>query len=259
MRTYNVLIVEDEIPAQINLQRAIERNFDDMAIIGTESSVEGTISRLQGDGPCPDIIFMDVELSDGMCFDIFSRVEIRSKVIITTAYDNYAVKAFRMNTIDYLLKPINTDELKAAVERCRVALEQSAPAPALDLAALRSALTGEEPAYKKRFIIKLGDHISVVETSRIAYFYAENKSTYLVTSDNHRHILDTSLDNISEQIDPDRFFRISRNCAVAIDAITDISKHLGNRLKLQLRPAPYFDIYVSRSRSNDFLNWLEGK
>lgn len=258
MKTYNVLIVEDEIPAQANLQRAIER-FPDLSVIGTISSVAGAVEWLRDADNRADIVFMDVELSDGMCFDIFAKTEVRGKVVITTAYDNYAVKAFRVNSIDYLLKPVDPEELRAAVERCRAALESTPAQPTFDLEALRSALAGEQHDYKKRFVVKLGDRLAVIDTAQVAYFYAEDKSTYLVTGENRRYILDTSLDTVSEQVDPARFFRISRNCTVAIDAIANISKHLSNRLKVTLEPRPDFEVFVSRSRTTDFLAWLEGK
>ena len=258
MKIYKVLIVEDELPAQANLKRALEKNFEDLEVIGTASSVKGTVEWLSQPENHADIIFMDVELSDGMCFNIFSQIEIKSKVVITTAYDNYAIKAFRVNTIDYLLKPIDLEELKAAVGRCREALAVQTEQPQLDIASLRSALTKGEPQYKERFIIKIGDHLTVVNVNEIAYFYTENKSTFLVTRDKHNLILDNSLDSVSEQVDPKRFFRISRNCTVAIDAITDISRHITNRLKLQLNPPAESDIFVSRSKTNDFLDWLEG-
>lgn len=259
MKIYNVLIVEDEIPAQTNLRRVIEKHFDDLRIVGVQSSVVGTVAWLRDPANRPDIIFMDVQLSDGMCFDIFTQVEVGGKVVITTAYDDYAIRAFRVNSVDYLLKPIVPEELQAAVERCRKALENEHPAPTPDADLLRSLLSGNDRGYKKRFVVRLGDKITVVNTEQIAYFYAEEKYTYLVTSDGRRLILDTSLDAASEQMDPRRFFRLSRNCTASIEAIADISKHLSNRLKVALEPRPDFEVFVSRSRTSDFMEWLEGK
>ncbi|MCM1152006.1 MAG: LytTR family DNA-binding domain-containing protein [Alistipes sp.] len=260
MKIYNVLIVEDEIPAQTNLRRVIEKHFDDLRIVGVQSSVVGTVAWLRDPANRPDIIFMDVQLSDGMCFDIFTQTEVAGKVVITTAYDDYAIRAFRINSVDYLLKPIVPEDLQAAVERCRKALEKEHPAPAPDAELLRSLLAGGPGReYKKRFVVRLGDKITVVNTEQIAYFYAEDKYTYLVTTDGRRMILDTSLDAASEQVDPRRFFRLSRNCTVAIDAIAGISKHLSNRLKVSLEPRPDFEVFVSRSRTSDFMDWLEDK
>lgn len=270
MRIYDVLIIEDEIPAQINLTKAIEKACDDLRVVGTQSSVKGAVEWLRDEANRPDIIFMDVELSDGMCFDIFAQTEVRGKVIITTAYDSYAIKAFRVKSVDYLLKPVDHDELAAAVGRCREALAAAGAADdagsrrvpeaaPIDIEALRQALGQGTREYKKRFVVKLGDRISVVGVDEIAYFYAEDKSTYMVTTEGRRMILDMSLDAASEQVDPAAFFRISRNCTAAIGAISGISKHLSNRLKVSLTPKPDFEVFVSRSRTADFMDWLEDK
>ncbi|WP_290541028.1 LytTR family DNA-binding domain-containing protein [Alistipes sp.] len=257
MKIYNVLIVEDEIPAQVNLQKAIEKNFGDLKILGLQNSVHGTVEWLREHAAEVDIIFMDVELSDGMCFDIFSQVSLSAKVIITTAYDTYAVKAFRVNSMDYLLKPVDYDELKIAVDKCRKSLDGGTPITPVDLETLKDAILGREPLYKKRFIAKFGTHIVVIHTEQIAYFYTEDKSTCLSTLDNRQYVLDNSLDEICEMIDPGEFFRISRHCIVSENAIKDIVRHASNRLKLELQPDPGFEIFVSRSRTNDFMTWLE--
>lgn len=259
MRIYNVLIIEDEIPAQANLRRAIERQFDDLRVVGVESSVSGAVAWLSSPQNSADIIFMDVELSDGSCFDIFAQCKVQGKVIITTAFDNYAVRAFRVNSIDYLLKPLDPELLRSAVQRCRTALDSTSGEAPFDLEALRSALSPETTTYKKRFVVKFGDRLSVIATAQIAYFYAEDKSNYLVTTENRSYILDSSLDTVSEQVAPHDFFRISRNCTVAIRSIAGISKHPSGRLKVQLDPRPTFEVFVSRSRTADFLEWLEGK
>ncbi len=258
MRPYNVLIIEDEIPAQANLQRAIERLFDDLTVVGIESSVQGAVQWLRSHTELADIIFMDVELSDGMCFDIFDQIEVKGKVIITTAYDSYAVRAFRVNSIDYLLKPIDHEELQAAVARCRAALNAQNEKE-LDIEELRKALAPKTIAYKKRFVVKFGDRLSVIDTSQVAFIYAEDKSTHLVTTENRSYILDASLDTVSEQLDPQRFFRISRHCTVSVGAIAGISKHPSSRLKVTLDPKPDFEVFVSRSRTADFMTWLEGE
>lgn len=262
MKQYNVIIIEDERLAQANLKRALERDFENLNIVGLFDSVSSTVEWLRKAENSADIIFMDVELSDGMCFDIFSQVKVSGKVVITTAFDNYAVKAFRVNSIDYLLKPINPQELASAVERCCTALEQSDKSTmSFDIKALQEALSTNSATttYKKRFVVKYGDHLSVIDTEQIAYFYVEDKSTYLVTTENRSYIIDSSLDTISEQVSPDRFFRISRHCSVSINSITGISKHPSNRLKVSLTPKPQFEVFVSRSRTADFMEWLEGR
>ena len=250
------LIIEDEPLAQNNLRNIIMKQFDNLEIVGMLSSVKGAIQWLENPIHKVDIIFLDVELSDGMCFDIFEKVKTNAKIIITTAYDTYAIKAFKINSIDYLLKPIDPNELKCAVDRCSI----SSKSESLDINTLRQAIIGDPATnYKSRFVIRLGDRITLLRTEDIAYFYAEDKSTYAVTFDNHRHILDLTLDAIQEAIDPHRFFRVSRSQIVSIDAIENISKHLNNRLKINLNPKPAFDTFVSRFRINYFMEWLEGK
>lgn len=248
------VIIEDEVPAQINLRRALERSCGDVEVIAIFDSVRSSVRWFSEGHAAPDVIFMDVELSDGMCFDIFNQVEITAPVIITTAYDNYALKAFRVHSIDYLLKPVDPDELRSAVDRCRAAIHRP-----MDIEALRDILIGGEPVYRPRFIMRLGDRIIIVRSDDVAYFCSEDKSTFLVTNEGKRYVMDMSLDAISDEVDPRRFFRISRNCTVSINAIVDINRHLSNRLKVTLNPPAGFDVFVSRSRTSDFLDWISGK
>ncbi len=250
------LIVEDELLAQNNLRNLITKQFSDLEIVGMIGSVKGAIEWLKQPENRVDLIFLDVELSDGMCFDIFEQVQTQAKIIITTAYDTYAIKAFKLNCIDYLLKPIDPQELRDALTR----YHQLQPTqPAIDIEALRQALTQPTERYKSRFVIRIGDKILLLKSDEIAYIYAEDKSTYAVTREGKRHILDMTLDAIQEAMDPQRFFRISRSQIVAIDAIESISRHVNNRLKINLLPKPEFDSFVSRFRITDFLEWIEGK
>ncbi len=255
------LIIEDEAPSRINLSNTIARMFDDLQVVGMCESVGESVAFLSNPANQVDIIFMDVELSDGMCFDIFDQTDIKAKVVITTAYDNYAIRAFKVNSLDYILKPIDPNDLQRAVERCRRSISQSQQSgiSSLDIDALREALTRKQSEYKHRFIIRIGDKISIVNTSDIAYFFAEDKSTVLMTTDAKRYIVDQSLDAIIDSIDPDKFFRISRSCIVSIGAIQSISKHLNNRLKITLQPKSDFEAFVSRFRISDFMDWLEEK
>lgn len=252
-----VLIVEDEIPAQLTLRRLIERCCPDSHIVEMLTSVKSTIKWLEENPEGADIIFMDVELSDGVCFDIFDKIDITANVIITTAYDNYAINAFKRDTRDYLLKPIDEKELSRAWERCRERIEaKSAPniEALLDMVRQKSA---SDKSFKKRFIVKAGDKIVIIPVEEIAYCYSEDKSTYAVNRNGTHRLLDYSLDTVQEMLDPTLFFRISRSCIVSISAIDSISKHLGTRLKLQLNPRSEEDVIVSRSRTSEFLDWLD--
>lgn len=253
-----VLIVEDEIPAQINLKKLIDKCCPDSRIVMTLSSVRSTIKWLEENPEGADVIFMDVELSDGVCFDIFDKINITAEVIITTAYDNYAVNAFKVNSVDYLLKPIEERVLTRAWERCRERLEQRT-SPSLEalIDIVSRAGAPKDKEYKKRFIVKTGEKIIIIPIDDIAYCYSEDKSTYAICRNGSRRLLDYSLDTVQEMLDPKLFFRISRSYIVSINSIENISKYLGTRLKLQLTPRSEDDVVVSRSRTSDFLEWLD--
>ena len=250
----NILIVEDEVMAQKSLGRVLLQNFPDFDIVGFTDSVKGTVAWLNEPGNKADIIFMDVELSDGVCFEIFRQTEVKSKVIMTTAYDSYALKAFEAGSIDYLLKPINPEALKRAVSRCR------ASSQTIDIEALIKAVGGQDGTkkeYKERFLIRVNDRIIPLETNRIAYIYSEEKSNWLVTTDGKKYIIDSSLNIVIEDLDPERFFMTSRSCIISMKAITSIIKQAGGRLRVIPSPETSFEMTVSRSRVDDFLTWLE--
>lgn len=253
-----VVIVEDEIPAQINLKKLIEKCCDQSRVVATLSSVRSTVKWLEENPQGTDVIFLDVELSDGICFDIFDKVAIDAQVIITTAYDNYAIKAFRVNTVDYLLKPITESDLRCAWERCKERIElQSQPNLETLLDIVSKAGAPKDKEYKKRFIVKMGEKIIIIPVEDIAYCYSEDKSTYAISRNGTRRLLDYSLDMVQEMLDPKIFFRISRSYIVSINSIENISKYLGTRLKLQLTPHSDDEVVVSRSRTSDFLEWLD--
>ena len=248
-----VLIVEDEIMAQKSLTRVLMQNFSDMEIVGYTDSIKSTVSWLQDSANLVDVIFMDVELADGVCFEIFRQVDVKAQVIMTTAYDSYALKAFEAGSIDYLLKPVDSSALKRAVARCRMSGGHT------DIEALMKALGNGAPKkeYKERYIVRFNDRIIPLETSNIAYIYSEEKNNYLVTFDGHKYIIDSSLDVVAEEFNPEQFFRISRSCIVSMKAIGSIIKQPGGRLRIVATPEPGFEMIVSRSRVDDFLRWLE--
>lgn len=250
-----VLIVEDEIMAQKSLVRLLAQNFPDITVVNILSSVKGVVSWLKENPDAVDIIFMDVELADGVCFEIFRQTDVKAKVIMTTAYDHYAVKAFETGSVDYLLKPIDSTALKRAVARCRMS------GGMVDVEQLLKAVGNNnlEPKkeYKERYIVRFNDRIVPLQTSDIAYVYSEEKNNYLVTSDGHKYIIDSSLDVIYEDLNPKDFFRISRGCIMSLKAIRSIVKQAGGRLRIVSEPESPFEMTVSRSRVDDFLAWLE--
>lgn len=247
----NVLIVEDEMMTQKSLTRLLTTNFTDIDIVGYTNSVKGTVTWLNTPGNYADVIFMDVELADGVCFEIFRQMEVKGKVIMTTAYDSYALKAFEAGSIDYLLKPIDPISLKRAVDRCRTSGGQ------IDTAALLKAIGRPQKEYKERHIVRFNDRIVPIYTNNIAYIYSEDKNNYIVTFDNQHYIIDSSLDVINEELNPVEFFRISRSCIVQMKAISSIIKQSGGRLRIVLEPESPIETTVSRSRVDDFLTWLE--
>ena len=246
------LIVEDEIMAQKSLARALSQNFPNIDVIGYTSSVKETVAWLKDPENKADIIFMDVELSDGICFEIFRLVEVKARIIMTTAYDSYALKAFEAGSVDYLLKPIEPAALKRAIARCRMS------GGTIDVEALAKAMgVSGKKTYKERYIVRLNDRIVPLQTINIAYIYSEDKNNYMVTFDGQKYIIDSSLDIISEELDPDYFFRISRGCIVSMKSIGTIIKQMGGRLRIMATPEPSFEMTVSRSRVDDFMTWLE--
>ena len=240
--------------AQKSLTRVLTQHFPDMNIVGTSTSVKGTVEWLNTPGNSADIIFMDVELSDGECFEIFRQTEVKAKVIMTTAYDSYALKAFETGSIDYLLKPVDATALKRAVARCRMS------GGGVDVEALLKAIGSEkehQKEYKERYIVRFNDRIIPVEVSNVAYVFSEDKNNYLVTLDNHQYILDSSLDVVMDDLNPDQFFRISRSCIISMKAIKSIIKQPGGRLRIVHTPESDQEMTVSRSRVDDFLRWIE--
>lgn len=244
-----VLIVEDEPMAQANLSRTLQKYYPDLEIVGMTSSVSGTVEWLKEHSA--DVIFMDVELSDGDCFSIFRQINVDAKIVMTTAYDSYAVKAFEVNSVDYLLKPIEKEDLDRAVQRCRNSVGVT------DMSSLLSTISGTQHEYRQKFMVRLNDKILPIPVNDIAYFLSEDKVTWMFTSDGSKYVMDQSLDILSSQLSPSRFFRISRGCIIASSAVQSIIKLQGGRLKINAVPRSGPEILVSRSRSEDFLQWLE--
>ncbi len=244
------LIIEDEPLARGHMIKLLTEQFPETEVVGAVGSVTSAVQWLQAN-PAPDVIFMDVELSDGISFEIFSQVEVSSPVIMTTAYDQYAVKAFEVHAIDYLLKPIEVAELRRAMGRIASG-ETGRPRTE----AIHSLL---KEVRKEKFLIRLNDRIVPIRTDEAAYFYSEDKNSYIVTLGGSSYILDDSLDTIANGLDPAAFFRISRSCIISDRVIDSVSRLMGGRLRISLRPGilAATDFTVSRARVEDFMAWLE--
>ena len=245
------LIIEDEKMAQANLARLLKNSFPEMEIVAMIDSVRGAVEFLSA-RPKLDVIFMDVELSDGICFEIFRSVQISAPVIMTTAYDSYAVKAFESGSIDYLLKPVDSDALLRAVGRARERLNASA-----SIEKLLSALGQDSKKYKEKSVVRCGDRIIPIQSSDIALFFSEDKANYLLTKNGERYLIESTIDSLESELDPSKFYRISRGCIVAFSAIKSVSRTSSGRLVVISQPASPVELTVSRGRVEGFIAWLE--
>ncbi|WP_445731221.1 LytR/AlgR family response regulator transcription factor [Mariniflexile sp.] len=249
-----VIIIEDEKPSARRLQRmltALKMETETML-----HSVEESIHWFQNN-PHPDLIFLDIQLSDGLSFEIFEAIEIKSAVIFTTAYDEYALQAFKLNSIDYLLKPIDDDDLAKAVKKYQERLPQK-QAVTLDFNDIKKLLVNPiDREYKKRFSVKVGQHLKLINIDDIECFYSENKGTYLHTTEGRNYVLDTTLELLENELEPQNFFRISRKFFVNINAIKDMVSYTNSRLQIKLNSYKDDEVIVARERVKDFKDWLE--
>lgn len=243
-----VLVIEDEIPAQEELVRILRKHFPNIEIVDIIGSVRDSVEWLRNN--TADLIFMDIQLLDGCCFDIFDVVEVRTPIIFTTAYDQYALKAFKVNSVDYLLKPIDEDELVEAVRKMDYKYDN-----------IRNLIESYMPTvrYKTRISVKTGDIYRFLLIDEVSYFISEAGFTYAVTYDEKKHIVDYTIGSLEAQLDPRRFFRVSRGCIVSIDSIEKITAYFNSRLKVTLKGRKNVSLILSRVRVPDFLNWIDDK
>jgi two-component system, LytTR family, response regulator LytT len=245
------IIIEDEKPAARMLQRKLEKLNIPVHVMlhSVQESIEWFDQNQQ-----PDLIFLDIQLSDGLSFEIFEKVAIKSPIIFTTAYDEYALKAFKLNSIDYLLKPIDDDDLALAVDKFR---QRSVPQPSIDLNMIRQLIsTTQTPEYKKRFSVKVGEHIKIINIEDVELFYSEFKGTYVHTLEGRTYLLDTTLESLEKELEPSHFFRVSRKFIIAHSSIKDIVVYSNSRLQISLKTYKNDEIIVSRERVGDFKEWL---
>lgn len=251
------LIIEDEKPAARLLQRKLEKL--DIAVQTMLHSVEESVHWF-ANNEHPDLIFLDIQLSDGLSFEIFEKIDIKSAIIFTTAYDEYALKAFKLNSIDYLLKPIDEDDLEVAVTKFKTRLPKLNPEAQnlqADFEQIRRMLSNPfEKNYKKRFTVKIGQHLKVITTEEIECFFSENKGTYIHTFDNRNYLIDSTLEVLEQELDMKDFFRVSRKFIVPLQAIKEIQVYTNSRLKVILPTYKEDEVIVSREKVQDFKSWL---
>lgn len=252
------IIIEDEKPAARLLQRKLEKLNIEVGVM--LHSVEEALNWF-AENKHPDLIFLDIQLSDGLSFEIFETIDIKSAVIFTTAYDEYALRAFKLNSIDYLLKPIDEDDLEVAVtkfkERFQLSKTTLKEPMQLDFEQIRKMLSNPfEKTFKKRFTVKIGQHLKVISADEIECFFSENKGTYIHTFDNRNYLLDTTLEVLEQELDTEEFYRVSRKFIISLKAIKEIVLYSNSRLKIILPTYKEDEVIVSREKVSDFKTWI---
>jgi two-component system LytT family response regulator len=258
-----VVIIEDEELAAEKLAAMLHQYDPAIRVTAVLASVETAVAWLQNN-PSPDLLLVDIQLSDELCFGIFRQVPVRCPVIFTTAYDQYALRAFQVYSVDYLLKPIGQDKLNQSLDKLRDMRQSFAGAPpepgdppALPLDALVQLIRRGNAGYKSRFMVRLGNRIKAVKTDEVAYFLTEQKLSLLVTKENQRYPVDYSLDELTPMLDPAQFFRVNRQLIIHLDAAAEIHPYFKGRLKLILSPPLREEVIVSSERTPAFKAWLE--
>ena len=255
-----VFIVEDEELAVKKLRKTLASVDDTAQVVGVADSIRSSVNWLQNN-PAPDLILMDIELCDGQSFEIFDRVDVKSTVIFTTSYDEFALKAFKVNSVDYLLKPVQKEDLQAALAKLQnmkaIYGAQNSPA-GLNVESLVKELQSklQPKGFRKRFLVKHAQKLVSVEVEEIAYFYSDGRLNFFKTYDNRKFVVDYTMDELEEMLDPERYFRVSRSFYVSINSIDQIHDYFGNRLLLHLKPAVDKEALVSREKVTDFKLWM---
>lgn len=251
-----ILIIEDEPHAARRLETLIHELLPEAEIIAHIDSVKKAVEYFRGN-PVADLTLMDIQLSDGISFDIFKQCDVRSPVIFTTAYDEYALRAFKVNSVDYILKPIDKEELSQALIKFKTLRGQPAAARPAMMENLEEVVRMLTRKYKTRFMIKVGEHLRTVDVAAILYFFTQDKITFCVTGDNRKLVLDHTIEELEEIMDPQLFFRINRKYMVSAGSINDIVHYTNSRLKLILRNCSDSDVIVAREKVGEFKAWLD--
>lgn len=250
-----ILIIEDEPQAASRLQKMIRKLEPVVEIVGEIDSVQGVVNWLNNNTK-PDVMFMDIQLADGLSFEIFDSLEVDVPIIFTTAYDEYALKAFKVNSVDYLLKPIEEEDLSNAIKKYKK-LSSVGEDRSRAIDRISNAVSMLTRRFKERFVTKVGEHLKFIEVSDLMYFVSEEKITFGYTRDNKRYILDYTLEQIEGLVDPKIFFRINRKYIVSLSCIQDMISHTNSRLRIVIKGSDDRDVIVARERVQDFKSWLD--
>lgn len=247
-----ILLIEDERPAANRLVKLLTPHFPEAEFPENLDTVSKAV-RWFGENPAPDLIFCDIQLADGISFEIFEKVKVTTPVIFTTAFDQYAIRAFQVNAIDYLLKPIDPAELARAVDK----FKSRQVKPILDLELLKGLLQPEKKSFKNRFLVRFGEKIQSVAVEEIAFFFSEERVTFLQTFAGKKYVLDSTLEQVESQVDSVLFFRLNRKYLTKVDAVDEVLTYSNSRLKVKLKNCPDHDILISREKVGDFKEWLD--
>ncbi|MBC6365433.1 LytTR family DNA-binding domain-containing protein [Algoriphagus sp. AK58] len=247
-----ILIIEDEKPAASRLSKLLQVHFPYAELIGNLDTVSRAV-RWFAENSAPDLIFCDIQLADGISFEIFEQVNVNSPIVFTTAYDQYAIRAFQVNTIDYLLKPIDPKELDRAVEK----FNSRAIQPNLDFHLLKTLIQPKPKSFKSRFLVRFGEKIQSVSIEEVAFFFSEERVTFLQTDSGKKYVLDSTLEQVEAQVDPAIFFRLNRKYLARIGAVEEVFTFSNSRLKVKLKNSQDNDILISREKVSDFKAWLD--
>ena len=258
-----ILILEDEYPAAERLQRLLAQAAPDAQVAAVLDTVAGALNWLAAN-PAPDLILSDIQLADGLSLEVWEQAIVPSPVIFTTAYDAYAIRAFRANSVDYLLKPIKLPELQAALAKLRQWAAPKAGAPTATAGASRQleqlldALPRPDRPHKTRFLVQQGEQLLPLSTAEVAWFQSRHEQTTLVATDGRRFVVDYSLEQLEQLLDPQSFYRLNRQFLAQLPAVRRLHPHFGGRLLVELHPTPTNEVLVSREKAAAVKNWLEG-
>jgi len=250
------LIIEDEPHARAELKRLLAKVAPQVQIVAELDSVTDSCEFLSS-GKAFDLVLADIQLSDGLSFDIFNKISITQPVIFTTAYNEFAIKAFELNSLDYLLKPVEENQLRKALDKLERIRESFAAQPLMLTADKLKELLAVKKEYKSRFVTKIGDQFKYITTDEIAYFMADNNTVYAVTKQNQRAIIDYKMEELEHLLDPKLFFRANRGSIIHIGAIGKVHKYFNSRLSIEVLPQTEDPILVSRLKVDDFLKWMD--
>jgi len=252
-----ILIVEDEPLAAERLETLIREYLPEVDVAGPFDSIRQTVAWLKKNG-APELGFFDIQLADGLSFEIFEQADVSCPVIFTTAFDEYALKAFKVNSIDYLLKPIGKEELHSALEKYERLFRQTGNQEKVSVEAIDKIYRMMTKNYRNRFLIRVGEHLRPLDIADVVYFYSQQRATFVLTQGGKSYDLDFTLDQLEQELDPKQFFRVNRGALVSLSAIRDVLIYSGNRLRLKLAKEPDEPVLVSREKVSSFKQWLEG-